>query len=287
MTFSLLQSYDTRRKNNPIKPQNSKTMKREILDAKLCDLNLPVRVKEVLSCAEIMTVRQLVKHQPYELLVYRNFGRVSLQQLRMFLERADLWMGMTDEDIEAFIRKDIEWEKAHRGGIVIGARLDDNITRPERVIAPPKMKGLLVDIGRIQCKGEANAIDIEAFRKAMQDDAHAFCSIDHIVAYGTHQLVKRENDALENILRSHIDNPIVGEITKDKLKASGVSGIIRRKDLPLPEMEKTDKGIRYTLQSDMLGISQGDMLIQFSGARMLLCDIPCEWYEEKFDYTDN
>ena len=57
-------------------------------------------------------------------------------------------MGMTDEDIEAFIRKDIEWEKAHRGGIVIGARLDDNITRPERVIAPPKMKGLLVDIGR-------------------------------------------------------------------------------------------------------------------------------------------
>ena len=68
-------------------------MKREILDAKVCDLNLPVRVKEVLSCAEIMTVRQLVKHQPYELLVYRNFGRVSLQQLRMFLERADLWMG--------------------------------------------------------------------------------------------------------------------------------------------------------------------------------------------------
>ncbi|MBQ6984561.1 MAG: hypothetical protein IJQ20_06490 [Paludibacteraceae bacterium] len=133
-------------------------MKREILDAKVCDLNLPVRVKEVLSCEEIMTVRQLVK---------------------------------------------------------------------------------------------------------------------------------RENDALENILRSHIDNPIVGEITKDKLKASGVSGIIRRKELFLPEIEKTDKGISYTLQSDVLGISQGDMLIQFSGARMLLCDIPCEWYEEKFDYTDN
>lgn len=95
---------------------------------------------------------------------------------------------------------------------------------------------------------------------------------------------KRENAALENILRNFIDNPIVGEITPEKLKASNVQGIIRRKFEALPEIQYKEKSVVLTFQSNLLGISQNDMLIMINGARMPLSEIPYEWYEMRFIY---
>lgn len=78
-----------------------------------------------------------------------------------------------------------------------------------------------------------------------------FRPIDNIIARGFHELVKRENDAIEKILRVYIDHPIVGEITKEKVRDSGVQGIIKRKDLEFPKLEETENGFRYTLTSDI------------------------------------
>lgn len=113
-----------------------------------------------------------------------------------------------------------------------------------------------------------------------------FRLIDNIIERGFHELVKRENDAIEKILRVYIDHPIVGEITKEKIRDSGVKGIIKIKDLVLPEPEEIDNGFRYTLTSDILGLSQGDFLIQPNGNRIPLDEIPCQWYEEKFVFDN-
>lgn len=110
--------------------------------------------------------------------------------------------------------------------------------------------------------------------------------IDEFNARGIYQLVRRENEALEKILREYIDHPIVGEITKEKLKYSGVCGIIKRKDFVLPEQEEIENGFRYTITSDILGLSQGDFLIQPNGNRIPLDEIPCKWYEERFVYDN-
>ena len=113
-----------------------------------------------------------------------------------------------------------------------------------------------------------------------------FRPIDNIIARGFHELVKRENDAIEKILRVYIDHPIVGEITKEKVRDSGVQGIIKRKDLVLPEQEEIENGFRYTLTSDILGLSQGNFLIQSNGNRIPLDEIPCLWYEERFVFDN-
>ena len=107
-------------------------------------------------------------------------------------------------------------------------------------------------------------------------------SIDAIIAKGFHELVKRENDGIEKILRVYIDHPISGEITKEKVKFSGVTGLIKCKDIPFQKIEQTENGFRYILESPVLGLSQGDILITPSGKRIPLDAIPCEWYEEKF-----
>ena len=107
-------------------------------------------------------------------------------------------------------------------------------------------------------------------------------SIDAIIAKGFHELVKRENDGIEKILRVYIDHPISGEITKEKVKFSGVTGLIKCKDIPFPKIEQTENGVRYILESPVLGLSQGDILITLSGKRIPLDAIPCEWYEERF-----
>ena len=113
-------------------------------------------------------------------------------------------------------------------------------------------------------------------------DAKSYNPLEGIIAKGFHELVKRENDGIEKILRVYIDRPISGEITKEKVKFSGVTGLIKRKDIPFPKMEQTENGFRYTIESPILGLSQGDILITPSGKRIPLDAIPCEWYEERF-----
>lgn len=89
---------------------------------------------------------------------------------------------------------------------------------------------------------------------------------------------------IEKILHEHIDNPIEGELTKEKLKAANIMGIIHQKEQFPPKVDVSVKGVSMTLTSDILGIRQGDMLIQHNGNRMPVDEIPVEWYEERFIY---
>lgn len=92
---------------------------------------------------------------------------------------------------------------------------------------------------------------------------------------------------IENILHLYIDNPIEGELTKEKMKAAGVMGLIHEK-YPKPWDIDTSSGkdVKVTINSSILGVRQGDMLIQFNGDRMHISCIPVEWYEERFIYDD-
>jgi hypothetical protein len=89
---------------------------------------------------------------------------------------------------------------------------------------------------------------------------------------------------IEKILHEHIDNPIEGELTKEKLKAANIMGIIHQKEQFPPKVDVSVEGVSMTLTSDILGIRQGDMLIQHNGNRMPVDEIPVEWYEERFIY---
>ena len=117
-----------------------------------------------------------------------------------------------------------------------------------------------------------------------QINKEQFDLVEHVERSFAKKAAKREGAALENILRNFIDNPIVGEITPEKLRAANVQGIIRRKFEALPEIQHKENSIVLTFQSNLLGISQNDMLIMINGARMLLSDIPYEWYEMRFIY---
>ena len=65
-----------------------------ILDAKLEDQDFAIRTLNVLRCAELVTVRDLVKYKRTDLLKFRNFGKVSLRDIDEWLERHDLQWGM-------------------------------------------------------------------------------------------------------------------------------------------------------------------------------------------------
>ena len=65
-----------------------------ILDAKLEDQDFSVRTLNVLRCAELVTVRDLVRYKRADLLKFRNFGKVSLQNIDEWLEKHELHFGM-------------------------------------------------------------------------------------------------------------------------------------------------------------------------------------------------
>ena len=90
---------------------------------------------------------------------------------------------------------------------------------------------------------------------------------------------------IENILHLYIDNPIEGELTREKMKAAGVMGLIHEKyPKPWDIDTSSEKDVKVTINSSILGVRQGDMLIQFNGDRMHISCIPVEWYEERFIY---
>ena len=100
------------------------------------------------------------------------------------------------------------------------------------------------------------------------------------------EMRKRLWDTFEHILRNHIDNPIVGELTKEKLKAADIRGLIRdddEQDMKI-DTKSDDKNVIMTIYTNWLGVRQGDMLIQENGNRIPVDEIPCKWYEEHFIY---
>ncbi len=67
---------------------------RHLLLTKLSDMELSVRALNCLKAAEIETFADLVSHQRAELMKFRNFGKKSLTEIDMLIERLKLSFGM-------------------------------------------------------------------------------------------------------------------------------------------------------------------------------------------------
>jgi len=72
---------------------------RHLLLTKLSDMELSVRALNCLKAADIETFADLVSHQRSELMKFRNFGKKSLNEIDMLVERLKLSFGM---DISKF-----------------------------------------------------------------------------------------------------------------------------------------------------------------------------------------
>ena len=67
---------------------------RHLLLTKLSDMDLSVRALNCLKAADIETFADLVSHQRSELMKFRNFGKKSLTEIDMLIERLKLSFGM-------------------------------------------------------------------------------------------------------------------------------------------------------------------------------------------------
>ena len=67
---------------------------RHLLLTKLSDMELSVRALNCLKAADIETFADLVSHQRSELMKFRNFGKKSLTEIDMLIDRLKLSFGM-------------------------------------------------------------------------------------------------------------------------------------------------------------------------------------------------
>ena len=80
---------------------------RQLLLTKLSDMEISVRALNCLKAAEIETFADLVSIPRHELMKFRNFGKKSLTEIDMLMERLDLSFGIdvTKYNIEKKVRK--------------------------------------------------------------------------------------------------------------------------------------------------------------------------------------
>ena len=94
-----------------------------------------------------------------------------------------------------------------------------------------------------------------------------------LMAYVQQKYQKAVWGAVEHILRNHIDNPIEGELTREKIKAAGIRSVFFSEEPPNLEFEKCDeKEVSCKLTSNLIGVAQGRWMIYYNGARRLLTD---------------
>ena len=94
-----------------------------------------------------------------------------------------------------------------------------------------------------------------------------------LVEYVNQQYRKGVMAAVEHILRNHIDNPIQGEITREKIKAAGVRSVFFQDASSVPEVQFNDKGVNVTMSTNLIGIAQGHYMIMYDGTRRPLTPI--------------
>ena len=92
-------------------------------------------------------------------------------------------------------------------------------------------------------------------------------------------LKKKEWEVIDDILHHHIDNPIDGELTKEKVKAAGIRGVMYSDEFPQSKIEEDGNDIRFSVTSGLMGVVQGDWLIGQGGARRPLTDKERDFYE--------
>lgn len=84
------------------------------------------------------------------------------------------------------------------------------------------------------------------------------------------EICEKETAVIEDILRHHIENPIEGEITREKIAAAGILGIVYDEEmdrLPFSEVKVGDKSVTFEVTSALLGVVQGEWLIGPGGIR--------------------
>jgi len=72
----------------------------KILETNVNELELSVRCSNCLAAAKISTIGELVEKTENEMLKYRNFGKKSLEEINILLEKYDLSLGMNVESIQ-------------------------------------------------------------------------------------------------------------------------------------------------------------------------------------------
>jgi len=78
---------------------------KKLLQTKLRECNLSVRVLLCLKAADIETIGQLVKLKRTDLLQMRNFGKKSVIEVEDFLESLSLHLGMDPEIIDKHLNE--------------------------------------------------------------------------------------------------------------------------------------------------------------------------------------
>ena len=82
------------KKNNPEVLDEEALRMRHLLLTKLSDMELSVRALNCLKAAEIENFADLVSHQRHELIKFRNFGKKSLNEIDLLMDRVKLSFGM-------------------------------------------------------------------------------------------------------------------------------------------------------------------------------------------------
>ena len=96
---------------------------------------------------------------------------------------------------------------------------------------------------------------------------------------------KKMQEAVEDILRKYIDNPIEGELTREKVKAAGIRSVFFRDDPPELKYESQDeKNVNFTFTTNLIGVAQGNWMILPNGARRPLTEKEEEFLAQQETY---
>ena len=104
--------------------------------------------------------------------------------------------------------------------------------------------------------------------------------MQNVAKKALHGIADEEKRIIDDILRNHIDHPIEGELTREKVKAAGIRGVAYDKEGPKADFENREQRMVFTVTSALLGVVQGDWLIGAGGVRRPLTDKERKFFDE-------
>ena len=106
-----------------------------------------------------------------------------------------------------------------------------------------------------------------------------------LIGYVQKKMQEKIYEAVEDILRKYIDNPIEGELTREKVKAAGIRSVFFRDDPPELKYESQDeKNVNFTFTTNLIGVAQGNWMILPNGARRPLTEKEEEFLAQQDTY---
>ena len=106
-----------------------------------------------------------------------------------------------------------------------------------------------------------------------------------LIGYVQKKMQEKIYEAAEDILRKYIDNPIEGELTREKVKAAGIRSVFFRDDPPELKYESQDeKNVNFTFTTNLIGVAQGNWMILPNGARRPLTEKEEEFLAQQETY---